>query len=528
MRTRSPASQPALDALAELRRAPRHVMLRAIERLEAAANTLDTSSSVPAGWFLSTASGYAMQVAGRVQGEVALTDACAMIEALCVAADLQEADLPEGSRDIRELSEKWSVAQRTIHRYRTKGLPARSIRSGKTRKLVFTPDAVAAFETRRPETIDRARSFNRMDGEDRERALARVAELQEQGHSPNAAARAVAEEMGRSHEAIRQLLARGSGGTTAWTARERRIALRTHDRFVEPADVAKRLGRDAGTTRRAIDAARLERLRNLELLPAGLDAPAMPHAPLGAPGPTLLADLVSEMREASVPDRAAERQITAYACFLTARAASTISHERAAKLRAEPIDRAETDLLWAARLRVEALRPLLGIVLRGVEARLGGPIESLSVRAATTRLQLALAAAAEAAHRYDPGHGGRLSAAVTVAVDRAAGDMHRPESRPAGARRSFSQATIEDWTRRVSPWQGFLEAPRLLRAGMYQIDAGQRSLLEARFGLGERPHTLAELAERFDVPRPWIARRVREAARAAIAAGRGAADRIDR
>lgn len=524
MRTRSPASQPAVDALAELRRAPRHIMLRAIERLEAATGTLDACASVPAGWFLSTASGYAMQVAGRVQGEVALTDACAMIEDLCAAADLRDADLPDGCLDIRELSEQWSVAQRTIHRYRAKGLPARSVRSGKTRKLVFTPGAVAAFEARRPEGIDRARSFTRMDGEDRQRALARVAELREQGHSPNAAARAVADEMGRSHEAIRQLLARGSGATSSWTDRERRVALRAHDRFIEPADVAKRLGRDAGATRRTIDAARLARLRDLELPSASLDEPAMPHAPLGAPGPTLLADLVSEMREASVPDRAAERQITAYACYLAARAALTISHERAAKLRAEPIDRAETDLLWAARLRVEALRPLLGIVLRGVEARLGGPIESLPVRAATTRLQLALAAAAEAAHRYDPSHGGRLSAAVTVAVDRAAGDAHPPETRSAGARRTFSQAPTDDWTRRVSPWQGFLEAPRLLRAGVYQIDADQRSLIEARFGLGERPHTLAELAERFDVPRPWIARRVREAARAAITAGRSTAE----
>ena len=528
MRTRSPASQPALDALAELRRAPRHVMLRAIERLEAATGTLDTSASVPAGWFLSTASGYAMQVAGRVPGEVTLTDACAMIEGLCVAADLREADLPEGSRDIRELSEKWNVAQRTINRYRAKGLPARSVRSGKTRKLVFTSDAVAAFEARHPETIDRARSFHRMDGKDRERALARVAELREQGRSPNVAARAVANEMGRSHEAIRQLLTRGSGGTSSWTKRERRIALRAYDRFIEPAKIADRLGRDVGATRRIIDAARLARLRDLELRPVELEEPVSPAVPLGAPGPTLLADLVAEMRDASVPDRAAEQRITSYARFLVSRAASTIAAERAAKLRAEPIDRAETDLLWAARLRVEALRPLLGIVLRGVEARLGGPIESLSVRAATTRLQLALAAAAEAAHRYDPAHGGRLSGAVTVAVDRAAGDVHRPESRPSGARRSFSQATIEDWTRRVSPWQGFLEAPRLLRASLHEIDTDQRSLLEARFGLGERPHTLAELAERFDFPRPWIARRVREAARAAIAAARGAADRIDR
>jgi hypothetical protein len=246
----------------------------------------------------------------------------------------------------------------------------------------------------------------------------------------------------------------------------------------------------------------------------------MPRLPLGAPGPTVLADLVAEMRDAHMPDRATERTLTAAARFLTARAGRTIAGVHAASIRAEPIDRAETDLLWAARLRVEALRPLLGIVLRGIEARLGEPIESLPARQATTRLQLALAAAAEAAHRYDPARGGRLSAAVTVAVDRATGDGHHAPARSTSARRSFAQSRIDDWTRRVSPWQGFLDAPRTLRAGLHALPDGQRAMLEARYGLGERPHTLAELAERFGVHRPWIARRVREAARSAIAAGR--------
>lgn len=518
MAARGPTSQPAIDALAELRRAPRKVMLRAVEHLEEAITTLDTSHDVPAGWFLSTASGYGMHVPGRVSGDAALVDTCAIIEALSAAADTKLEELPEGSVGVNELAEAWNVAVRTLHRYRARGLSARSVRSGRTRRLMFTPAAIAAFEARWGDAITGARSFTRLDAQEQERAKARAQELQKEGKTPNAAARVVAEELGRSHEAIRQLLQRESGDSTAWTDRERRIALRAHDRFLEPAAIAGRLGRDTGATRRIIDGQRLARLRDLGLEPVEVEEPPSPKIPLGAPGPTLLSDLVAEMRDPHAPDRTTERQITAYAHFLTARAARTIAELRAARLRAEPVDTAETDLLWAARLRVEALRPMLGIVLRGIEARLGDEIESLPARLATNRLQLALAAAAEAAHRYDPARGGRLSAAVTVAVDRVASDALPPDKATTAARRSFTQSAIDDWTRRVSPWQAFLEAPRSLRAGLHTLPDDQRSLLEARYGLGERPHTLAELAERFGIHRPWVARRVREAARATRAA----------
>lgn len=520
MPERQPTSRAATDALAELRRAPRRVMLRAIERLEDAANQIDTTATVPAGWYLSTASGYDIHAAGRVPGEVALADACVLIESLCAAANVQPDELPPGCLGVKELAARWSIAQRTLHRYRKNGLPARSVRAGRTRRLAFTPAAVSAYEARHGKAIGQARSFTRLSEADRQKAIHRASELQSQGATQNAAARAVATELGRSHEAIRQLLARASGGSSAWTDRHKRLAVRAHDRFLEPADIAARLGRDTGATRRIIDAARLARLQGLDLVAAELSQPPAPRPPLGAPGPTLLADLVAEMRETTVPDRASEHAIISYARYLTTRAARAIAQERAASLRAEPIDAAETDLLWAARLRVEALRPLLGIVLRGIEARLGDEIESLPARQATTRLQLALAAAAEATHRYDPTRGGRLSGAVSIAVDRAAGDAPPPAPKATSARRSFAQSHIEDWTRRVSPWQAFLDAPNALRRGIYALPQDQRALLEARFGLGERPHTLAELADRFDIHRPWIARRVREAARSALAAGR--------
>lgn len=512
-----PRSPAAVDALAELRRAPRRVALRAIERLEAGITTLDPKSDVPAGWFLSTASGYALEAKGKVHGALAIANAGAIVEALCVEIVHRPDELPEGSLGVRELASRWNVASRTLQRYRAQGLCARRVREGRSWRLAFAPAVVSAFEAGHLETLERAKGFARLTDAERARALERAGELA--GKSPSAAAAVIAAEIGRSHEAVRQWLVRSTGADDGWTLRQRQLALRAHDRFLEPATIAQRVGHDATATRRMIDAGRLERLRSLDLLVTSMDEPPKPGTALGAPGPTLLADLVAEMRHASPPERAFERQVTMYARFLVARAAHAFAHTSAGRLRAEPIDAAETDLLWAARLRVEALRPLLGIVLRGVEARLGDDIESLPARRAIARLELALAAAAQAAHRYDPTRGGRLSAAVTVAVDRAAGESG-PSAPRAGARRAFAQASIADWTRHVAPWQAFLEPPAALRRGLPSIDPTQRALLEARYGLGERPHTLAQLAERFGIHRPWTARRVREAARAAIAAGR--------
>lgn len=517
MALQGPQCPAAIDALAELRRAPRRVVLRAIERLEAGIAALDAKGDVPAGWFLSTASGYAIEAKGKVSGAIAIADAGAIIEALCVEIVHRPEELPEGCLGVHDLARRWNVVERTLQRYRRHGLAPRRVRTGRTWALAYSPTVVDAFEAQRRGAIERASGFGRLTSDERATALRRAGELA--GKSPSAAAAIIARELDRSHEAVRQLLVRERGATSGWTQRQRRLALRAHDRFLEPADIARRVGHDATATRRMIDACRLERLRSLDLMVASIDEPPRPGTALGAPGPTLLADLVAEMRQASPPERDFERRVTTYARFLVSRAAHTIARTSAGRLRAEPIDEAEADLLWAARLRVEALRPLLGIVLRGVEARLGDEIESLPARGAIARLELALAAAAEAAHRYDPARGGRLSAAVTMAVDRAAGESGPPSAR-AGARRTFAQTTIADWTRHVAPWQAFLEPPATLRLGLHAIDPSKRALLEARYGLGERPHTLAQLAERFGIHRPWAARRVREAARAAIAAGR--------
>ncbi|MEO1277869.1 MAG: hypothetical protein AAFV77_02815 [Planctomycetota bacterium] len=522
MASRRPSSQAAADALAELLRAPHHVLLRAIDRLEAAMFTIEADASLPAGWFLSTASGYAIDSRGRVDSATAIADAGILIERLSAHAKVTPEELPAGSLDLAQLAAKWGVAERTVLRYRARGLPARSVRSGRTQRLMFTPDAIAAFETSAGATIGKAKSFTRLSDEERERAILRANELQSGGSSASSAARTIAAELGRSHESIRQLLLKRSGSNAGWSTKQRRLALRAHDRCIEPAAIGSRLGRKTTATRRMIDAQRLARLRGLDLPETEPEHNDIIEIPVGAPGPTLLADLVAEMRDSTTPDRALERAITAAACTLTVRAARTIAQTRAAHLRSEPIDAAETDLLWAARLRVEALRPLLSIVLRSIEARLGGEIETLPSRAAATKLQLAIAAAAEAAHRYDPARGGRLSAAVTLAVDHAMADTQAPASSSTTARRTFAQARIEDWTHRVSPWQSFLDTPHALRAGLPALAPEQRALLEARFGLGERPRTLDALAERFGIHRPWVARRVREATREAMRVGRRA------
>jgi len=516
-------------ALRELRPAPRHVVLRVLDRLDEAAPAIDPDASYPDAWLLTTASGYALarETADRSPGEAVRRDAVALADALCRVIGLERADLPEGSVDADTLADRWGVSKRTLLRYRDRGLVARRVVEGPRGTLRFTPRAIAAFERANHAALRRAGGFSRMDAAQRDALLERARELERTGVRGAAAiARRLAADAGRSPEAVRTLLlARGfAPGTPAgpWSERERRVALRAHDRAIEPAAITRRLGRPTASVRRMIDVGRTRRL--CAVLPAGAalwEAQlAGRFVPLGAPGPTTLADLIEEMRTASPPDRLTEGHAMADARALVGRAAGLLAG--ATPPPAEALDRAETDLLTASRLRAVAVRPVLAVVLRVLEGRLGGPVESRPAREAAELIERALAASFAAAARFDPARGGRLSAAVSIAADHAIPhDAQRKQAGADRARRSFAGVPVRDWTRRLDPWQAWLEPTRAVRWGLPALDAADRALLEARFGYGERPHTLAALGERFGIARPWVARELRAALRRARRAGVG-------
>ena len=166
------------------------------------------------------------------------------------------------------------------------------------------------------------------------------------------------------------------------------------------------------------------------------------------------------------------------------------------------VDRLETDLRWAARLKAEILRPHWRLMLQTIEGRVGRRAEEVRPADLLRVCDIAFAHASHAIDLFDPSKGGRIAGPIGLAVDKAITEwIKRRPSVDASPRRAASLLTfgtnIRDWTLRVAPWQRWLEPdPRARRAsespGFPQETA---AFLAARFGwLGSPPMTLDALA----------------------------------
>ena len=201
--------------------------------------------------------------------------------------------------------------------------------------------------------------------------------------------------------------------------------------------------------------------------------------------------------------------------------------------RSTEIDRAETMLRWAARLKAELVRSQLGLMVRTIEAQLDGPIDQLRAADGRALVELGLEAVSHAVDAFDPfGKSGRLAAPTGLAVNRAASRWvreHRaPLDRAARATPRLRAGTaIADWTLRVALWQPALEpAARVRRealAGGGNLPERERAFLRERFGwAGGPPRTLAEMAGSLGLTPMRVAQRERLAVRTALAAWRAA------
>ncbi|XHC25579.1 hypothetical protein ABWH91_15355 [Phycisphaerales bacterium ac7] len=158
------------DLVAELRYTPRDALRRCVERTESLAMEIDPETTYPMEWVVFRVTGYRPKDAPEemVVGEALIADLSSMLEHLSEIAEIGEADLVGETLSTEDLMERWGVSRRSIERYRRMGLVARRYQdaSGVTR-LAFSADVVEAFEDRRGDRLERARSFERVGEEER-------------------------------------------------------------------------------------------------------------------------------------------------------------------------------------------------------------------------------------------------------------------------------------------------------------------------------------------------------------------------
>ncbi len=544
------------DLAAQLRFAPRRALLRDIDRAEALAREIDPDATYPLDWIIFRVTGYRPEdPRGRpglptlVAGRDLLADVSALVERLSDAAAIPkpaDTGTPDAPwLDVPALRARWGVSAKTIERLRRQGLVARRVvlpdHSGR-RLLIFSRAGVERFESLHREALARAASFSRLGPELEERLVRRADRYRRVlGWSLNQAATRLAARFGRSREAVRQVLRRHEsrgvrGGKDAPDPRRDR-PYRAWRRGAGTASLAATFRVSRSSAVRAVNAARADRLREAI---AGLRATgACPHAEnpgipppppltpaivlgLGEPGRT---DALALLREASSrrpPDALAERERTAAYRALVARAGAIVASLGAVPASGTRLDEAETALRWALRIKAELLRDQMPLVVAALREQLRGPPEALRPASLVGCLRACLAAAAEAIDRHDPAHGGRVAGPVGVLTARAAArwaQLHSPEVSRAGTRAvplHRDSPRLTDWTRRLAPWQRWIEPPPRVRAALARLSPERAALLRERFGWGEPPRTLAEAGRR----RGWIesvtAREERAALREAL------------
>ena len=545
---------PALvEMVDELRFASREALLRDIDRAEALAGEIDSEVAYPADWVVYRVTGYRPEMADPplIGGDALLGDLSALVERLCSTAKLAPTDLSEDAEPVAALAARWSVSVKTLGRWRRRGLIARRLHDDRGGvRLVVTASAAESYASRHPSGIERAGGFSRIDEKTAAEIVRRARRYHDLlGLTPTQCADRLAKRFDRSREAVRMMLvrhdteARKRGDAEpifdpprALSARTHRAIERAWRRGIEPALMTRRYRRSRAGIHRIVSEQRLERLRGLDVGRIAPEAAALTDEELGAlleESPVLavepprvprdMTELLDMMRERVVPVGVEERLRSKAEQGLRARAVRLVETGGAEFPEAGLIDRAETDLRWAAALRAALARTQLLLMLETVAGNAGVDFGHVRSQDARPLIEAGLAGLRLGLDGFDPWKSGRLAGTVGLSVARVrlAPSSGAPSSAGRARVRILSGTPAPDWTLLVSPWVETLRPDGRLVAASGSLDAELGAVLTDRFGLGgHRPRTLAEIAEARGTTIMQAGRLERRAIRAALEASR--------
>ena len=528
--------EPLRELVAELRYTPRAALLRCIERAESLALEIDPDITYPMEWIVYRVTGYRPKDSpdGLIVGEALVADLSSLVEHLCDVAGLREDEIEPGASSIDELAGRWSVSRKSIERYRRQGLVARRAESAAgVVRLSFSARVVDGFEEKRSDRLERAASFERIGERERKWLHARALRYHRSlGCAFAPIAVRLSERTGRSLSTVRRAILLADERSPEPTfrvrrklpEREARVIARAMDWGIKPGLIADRFGRSRTSVLRiatdehgarlqrhlpsirpegAPDGGSIEQAANLILPPAS-------DIRLPCEEPVLEAKtLIASLQSPGSIDAAREARIAGAHWLLLARAAHAIESIPRSTAPVSIIDAAETDLRWALQLRRMLVESQIPLVIRTLEDRLGSPLMNMrpdQIRELVRICMLATIGAVAGFHPLRPGRSltdfGRLASPVSLAMNRILSEHDLDRVRPASSvgRAATARAELADWTRQLAPWQKDVEAHPRLRGVLDRLDAEDRAILIARYGLaGSPPKTSAAICEELDL-----------------------------
>ena len=142
----------------------------------------------------------------EVTGEDLLHDLRRFIEDLSDSAILVAAAASEPVLTLEDLSKRFNVSEKTVKRWRDRGLAGRRYLFGKRKRVGFLTSLVEQFEQLNSELISRSSKFTQVTNPEREFIVRRARRLARYGASPTEVTHRLARRTGRAVETIRYTL----------------------------------------------------------------------------------------------------------------------------------------------------------------------------------------------------------------------------------------------------------------------------------------------------------------------------------
>jgi len=201
---------PALKLLRDqqIRFAPRDVRIKQVDRAEQLLSQLDPRKSYGYPELCEKITSYRSEAMPDmvVTGEEAVHDLRCFVEDLSESVEIPAESVGEEIWTVADVSRKYKVSEKTVNRWRDKGLVSRRFKIGDKSRLAFLQSSVERFVKSHPETVERGTSFSQLTDAERETMIRRARRLARAGGCPTDISRRLARKFGRSPETVRYTL----------------------------------------------------------------------------------------------------------------------------------------------------------------------------------------------------------------------------------------------------------------------------------------------------------------------------------
>ncbi|MCA9048100.1 MAG: sigma-70 family RNA polymerase sigma factor [Planctomycetaceae bacterium] len=264
-----------LGELAEqqVRFAPQPVRMRQIDSGEAFLLRVHPESEYAWAAVCRQITGYQPENGARskLAGTDLAHDLRCFIEDLSESLGVDATDFSEPVLTVRQVSERFNVSEKTVDRWRNRGLASRKVSVDGKKRVVIPESTLARFVAAHGEEIDRGKNFHQLTLAEKQQLITEARDFAAKGISLTEASRVLARKYGRAAETVRYTLRdydksnpenavfQSNGGHM--TTENQTLMLDLYNQGISVADLARRFGKTKPAVHSMLAEIRIRRLQ---------------------------------------------------------------------------------------------------------------------------------------------------------------------------------------------------------------------------------------------------------------------------